>query len=75
MTNRHDTDQVRANLEAAANALRILPDAERAVDGLDVDAFALAEFLAEQSDPGWLKPTAMRRWARIVQNNGFPDDK
>ena len=69
------TENIRANLATAANALAILPDAERAVDSLKVDAFELAEFLAEQKDPGWMEPRPMRRWAEIIQVNGFPDDR
>mgnify|MGYP005849407563 CR=1 FL=1 len=71
MKSEHSTDEIRANLATAATALRILPDAECAVDGLNVDAFELAEFLAEQSDPEWLKPAAMTRWAEIIAERGF----
>ena len=69
------SENIRANLATAANALRILPDAERAVDGLNVDAFELAEFLAGQADPGWLRPKSLRRWAQVIAERGFPDDK
>ena len=67
----HKTEKMRADLATASTALKILPDAERAVDGLNVDAFELAEFLAEQSDPEWLKPAAMTRWAEIIAERGF----
>lgn len=66
------SDEVRANLATAATALKILPDAEVAVAGLEVDAYDLAEFLAGQADPAWLNRSAMRRWAQFISERGFP---
>ena len=68
---KNNSDSVRDNIKRTAAIFRIVPDTERAVDGLDVDSYDLAAWLIEQEDPGWMQPKAMRRWAEIIAERGF----
>lgn len=42
--------------------------------GLDVDAEALARWLTKQHDPEWLTPAAVKRWAEVIEQRGFPNE-
>lgn len=45
-----------------------------ACDGLDVDAETLKRWLIEQADPEWMQPAAVKRWAEIIEQRGFPNE-
>lgn len=49
--------------------------ARDACDGLSVDPSELANFIAKQDDPDLQNPSAVRRWAEVIdQQGGFPSD-
>ena len=69
---KNNSEQIRASIASTAAIFRLIPDTERAVDGLAVDSYDLAAWLIEQDDPGWMRPKPMRRWAQIIHARGFP---
>lgn len=48
---------------------------ESACTGLNVDPADLCQWLIDQNDPGWCTPKAVRRWAEIISQRGFPNDE
>lgn len=60
------------HFEITAEALLEL--CREACNGLDVDAEALRRWLIVQADPEWMHPAAVRRWAEIIEQRGFPHD-
>lgn len=43
-----------------------------ACDGLAVEPEELARWLVAQDDPQWMTPPAVRRWAELIQEKGWP---
>ncbi|WP_376697238.1 AAA family ATPase [Wenzhouxiangella sp. EGI_FJ10305] len=64
-TSANGTDGSRADL------FRMAKDA---CDGLHVDPSELVEFIAKQNDPELYSPAAVRRWAEVIEERGFPRD-
>jgi putative DNA primase/helicase len=65
-TGTHGTGGTRASL---------LSMAREACNGLSVDPSELADFIARQNDPDLHNPTAVRRWAAVIDQRGeFPSD-
>ncbi|TQE99573.1 MAG: DUF3631 domain-containing protein [Spiribacter salinus] len=52
----------------------ILEVAREACHDLKVDPSKLAEFIAKQNDPELYNPAAVRRWAEVIEQRGFPRD-
>jgi len=53
----------------------LLQVARDACSGLNVDPSELTDFIARQNDPDLHNPTAVRRWAEVVDERGeFPSD-
>ena len=49
--------------------------AKKAVVGTGIDPSELTQWLINQDDPGWCTPKAVRRWAEIIRDRGWPEDK
>ena len=45
-----------------------------ACDDLAVDAEELAKWLAAQGDEQWMTPPAVKWWAELIRERGWPDD-
>ena len=43
-----------------------------ACEGLAVEPEELARWLVAQDDPQWMTPPAVRRWAELIQEKGWP---
>ena len=46
-----------------------------ACDGLAVEPEELARWLLAQDDARWMTPPAVRRWARHINEHGYPKDE
>jgi hypothetical protein len=65
-SNPRHCDHFETTPEALAQVCR------EACDGLTLDAEALRQWLVDQADPEWLRPAAVRRWAALIEKQGFP---
>lgn len=44
-----------------------------ACSGLALDGERLAELMAKENEPAWLTPPVLRRWAVLIDRNGWPE--
>jgi hypothetical protein len=51
----------------------VFRECKAACKSLQVDPSELCDWLINQADPGWLVPAAVRRWAELIAERGFPE--